>query len=419
MERPGSIPTRKTLPVSNPNSTTETVRYTYRIRPGKQATAALLAEWDRCRWVWNNCVARDKELWAEGERTPSGYDLCGELTDWRGTDCRRGEWLRAGAQNPQQNTVLEWSKNRKAAFTVKGRRPPKFKSGRIALPTLPYTNRGFRIDSDRRLVVAGKISLPVVWHRDLPSEPTSVRVYRDAVGHWWASFVVRREAESFPAPAHDGIGIDWGVTVTATTTNAAYDLPHAQHGKRAQQRLTHYQRQMARRRPTRGQQASKGYLSAKQAAAKEHAKIRRQRRHESIQWARAVATDHETIAVEDFKPKFLAKSTMARKAADARIGAAKQTLIEYGNRAGRTVVLVNPAYTTMTCSKCGAARTKRIPLDCRTFHCESCGFTADRDRNAARVILATAESNGASVDDVRHGALPLGYVQSELESPRL
>jgi putative transposase len=379
----------------------------------------MLAEWDRCRWVWNNCVARDLELRAEGERSPSGYDLCGELTDWRSTDDRRGEWLRSGSQNAQQNTVIEWGRNRKAAFTVPGRRPPKFKAARWSLPTLAYTTRGFRIDDDRRLVVAGGITLPVVWHRELPSEPTSVRVYRDAVGHWWSSFVVEREAERFPAPVNDGIGVDWGVTATATTTDPDHDLPHAEHGRRAAQRLARYQRQMARRKPKRDQAASKGYLSAKQAAAKEHARIRRQCRHDAIQWARQVVTDHETIAVEDFRPKFLARSTMARKAADGRIGAAKATLIEYGERAGRTVVLVPPAYTTMTCGECGATRTKRIPLHCRTFHCLDCGHTADRDRNAARTILAAAESNGASVDSRRHRDLLPGPVQLELESPRL
>jgi putative transposase len=41
--------------------------------------------------------------------------------------------------------------------------------------------------------------------------------------------------------------VDWGVSETATTTDPDFDLPHAQHGKRAASRLAHYQRQMARR----------------------------------------------------------------------------------------------------------------------------------------------------------------------------
>ena len=54
--------------------------------------------------------------------------------------------------------------------------------------------------------------------------------------------------------------------------------------------------------------------------------------------------DHDAIAVEDFRPKFLARSTMARKAADAAIGAAKRSLIEMAAKHGRVIHLVDPAY---------------------------------------------------------------------------
>ena len=60
------------------------------------------------------------------------------------------------------------------------------------------------------------------------------------------------------------------------------------------------------------------------------------------------------------------------------------------------MVLVAPAYSTMTCSECYAS-TKRLPLNERTFLCPECGYTADRDRNAARVILAVAETGHTSV----------------------
>ena len=96
---------------------------------------------------------------------------------------------------------------------------------------------------------------------------------------------------------------------------------------------------------------------------------------------------------------------MARKAADAAVSTIKQTLIEYAERAGRQVVLVQPAYTTMTCSRC-FARTKRLMLDDRIFACPACGLTAQRDRNAARVILAVAERGHTSVESVRHAEPP-------------
>jgi hypothetical protein len=43
---------------------------------------------------------------------------------------------------------------------------------------------------DGHLHLAGNISLTVVWSRDLPADPTSARIYRDGLGHWYVSFVV-------------------------------------------------------------------------------------------------------------------------------------------------------------------------------------------------------------------------------------
>ncbi|WP_405136893.1 zinc ribbon domain-containing protein [Nocardia sp. NBC_01388] len=48
----------------------------------------------------------------------------------------------------------------------------------------------------------------------------------------------------------------------------------------------------------------------------------------------------------------------------------------------------------------GAFVSLRLELGDRTFRCDRCGFTDDRDRNAARVILAVAERGRTRVDDV-------------------
>ena len=137
-----------------------------------------------------------------------------------------------------------------------------------------------------------------------------------------------------------------------------------------------------------------------------------------------MVADHQLIAVEDLKLKFLARSTMARKAADIGLGDLRRELTERAVRAGRKVVTVAPAFTTMTCSRCFARTTQRLGLAERTFLCRECGHRDSRDRNAARTILATAERGGTCVDDVSHAlaSSPLvvaGVVQSELEIPRL
>lgn len=389
----------------------ETVRYTYRLRPGAQAEAALLAEWGRCRWLWNEAVHQQKS-----SRRPTMCKLSKMLTEARG----RHAWLRAGSQVAQQQMLRTYMTALDRSFKVKGCGRPTLKKLRKTLPSLEYTTRGFSIRGDR-LRLPGGVTIPVVWSRDLPSEPTSCRVYRDNLGHWYASFVVRREIEAAPS-AEGGIGIDWGVKTTATTTDPAYDLPYGGHRKRCAAELAKAQRKMARRRRPRGHAQSKGYQRAKREAAKVAKKATRQTRHDALQWADRVVADHDLIAIEDFKAKFLARSRMARKAADAAIGGVKRTLIERGTRTGRTVVLVPPAYTTQTCSSCFVRTKQRLDLSMRTFVCWSCGCTEDRDVNAAKVILATAERGRTSVDDVRH-SVPSprvsGSMQSELEIPCL
>ena len=119
------------------------------------------------------------------------------------------------------------------------------------------------------------MSVAVVWSRDLPSAPSSVRIYQDSLGHWYASFVVTREIE--PASHAPGsIGIDWGVLVTATATDPAYDLPYGGHRKRCAAAVARAQRRMSRRRRPRGQAPSNGYRRARREAAKLHKKAARQ-----------------------------------------------------------------------------------------------------------------------------------------------
>jgi putative transposase len=276
---------------------------------------------------------------------------------------------------------------------------PRFRRKDQALPTLNYTLRGFSI-KDGRLCLAGGAQVVVVWSRPLASAPSSVRVYRDATGKWWASFVVKLAAEPLPRTSK-AIGIDWGVTETATTTDPDFDLPHAQHSQRAASHLAHYQRQMARRRPKPGHKASAGYRKARARAAKTYHQVAGRRRDDARKWAKNVVRNFDQIAVEDFRPKFLASSTMARKAADAAIATAKAELAYMAAKHCRELKLVDPAYTTMDCGDCGARAKHHLLLSERTYTCESCGSTRPRDRNSAAVMVARAGFNPAGADRVR------------------
>ncbi|MCC0100066.1 transposase [Streptomyces flavotricini] len=386
------------------------VRYTYRLRVSSTGLSWLGAEWARCRWVWNECVAVSRKL--NGLNRPDGQKAaCGPAEpDEMLTQARQSmAWLREGASVPQQQTIRDVAKSRaKALKDIGAGLPmrqragmPRTKRKREALPTLNYTRRGFRL-KDGRLHLAGGLVLTVVWSRDLPSAPTSVRAYRDSLGHWYASFVVEAATEPLPATGAV-IGIDWGVRETATTTSDEHDLPHAEHGRTAASKLARYHRMMARRRTPKYTPDSAGYKRAGRAAAKVSKKIVRQRQDTARKWAKSIVRDFDHLAVEDFRPRFLARSTMARKAADAAIAAAKTALIEMARKHGRAVHLVHPAHTTMDCAQCGARAKHRIPLSERTYTCTACGTVSPRDRNSARVMLVRAGLNPAGADLVSPG----------------
>lgn len=66
-----------------------------------------------------------------------------------------------------------------------------------------------------------------------------------------------------------------------------------------------------------------------------------------------------------------------------------QLFVEYKAEAqGKTIIYVNPAYTSKTCSRCGNKGTRKG----LTFKCKHCGFELNADLNASRNIAQLGKS---------------------------
>ena len=78
-------------------------------------------------------------------------------------------------------------------------------------------------------------------------------------------------------------------------------------------------------------------------------------------------------------------------------------------------LVVVPRYEAISkpCSKCGWVK-QDLTLSDRTFHCESCGHTADRDDNASDNIRLLAVSSTERVNGRGGDVRPLG---SERRTP--
>lgn len=130
---------------------------------------------------------------------------------------------------------------------------------------------------------------------------------------------------------------------------------------------------------------------------------------------------NDEIASENFKPKFLSKTNMARNAQDAAIATNIQILQWQAVKNGRKLIPVSPAYTTQTCSECGEIANPPIGLKVRTYRCQHCGMVKDRDKNAALNMLIRAGLVPEAHRTVRRhpGATPETHVPSKLRIPRL
>lgn len=388
------------------------VRYTYKLRPGKQAEQYLLAEWGACRYVWNQMVEESKRRYEKGQ-TFGPNDASKHLTHLRHTvkDENGVLWLSARSSVPQQQIVRDFSASRKKALLDRKNKKrarsglPNYKSRRNTQPSLNYCGGGFKLvekGGALRLRLTKGTVIPVVWSRELPAAPTSVRVYRKPNSKWFASFVVDVTPEYDMPHTGNAIGIDWGVRETATTATVDargdvseskdFDMPFGAHERKYEKSLAETQRRMARRhrKGKRLSEQSRGYRKALRQYRELKRRSAAQREDAAHKWAVKVCRSSDAIASEDFKPSFLFHTTMARKAQDAAIGKLIRTLEWQATKRGRIFVKVNPAHTTQDCSNCGARAKRRLNLQERVYKCERCGLMLDRDRNSAINMLIGA-----------------------------
>lgn len=367
------------------------VRYRYRLRVSRSQAVLLQAVFDACRFVWNQTLGRWEALWRH-ESVSFGYaDASRELTDWRS----RFEWLAEQPSVPQQQVMRDLYRSISAFFdnTNPARRPRFKRKGTHA--TARWTRQGFTVSgsglgrpSDRLEVAtsAGRVRLRVVWSRPLPSPPTSVTIYRDAAGRWWASFVVRIEVPA--GPVHwtgRATGLDVGLDTFATVEDPTYDILNPRLARARAKALARSHRHLARK-----QQGAANRAKARRRRARIEAKTAAQRADFHHKAARDLLRVYDRIGVEDLAVKHLTASGGRRKAglnrsiADASWTGFLRVLAWQATKAGKQVVLVPAGGSTQQCSSCGAKAKPRLALSDRVFSCQHCGLVLERDRNAAR-----------------------------------
>jgi len=368
------------------------VRYRYRLCPSPGQQQALARAFGCARVVFNDCLRLRDACHAAGERVSDSevqrqVITLAKLTPERAWLAQASSVALVQACNDARRAYRNWFDS--LSGQRKGRRMghPGFrrKHGR---QSIRLTRNGFVLHGSW-LYVAKVGDVKVRWSRELPSEPSSVTVIREADGRYYASFVVERGTVPLP-PCDREVGIDLGLDRLAVTSDG--EIVASPRFLRAKERhLARAQRAMSRKR-----KGSANRARARHRVAVLHRKVREARLDHAHKTALRLVRDNQAVYAEDLAVSGLARTRLAKSIHDAGWSQLLRLIDEkaecYGRRF-RRIGRFEP--TSQVCSACGVKDGPK-PLSVRTWTCGACGVVHDRDVNAARNILAAGRADKAN-----------------------
>jgi putative transposase len=266
-------------------------RYRYRLYPHPHQQLALAKAFGCARVVWNDALAKSRELYAAGEK--SSYPVLAKLCITQAKQTPERSWLSGPSNVVLQQSVRDLDQAfRNWWASLKGKRKgpkvraPRFKKRRGA-QAIRFMSHVFR--AGERSLTLSKIGIvPIEWSRDLPSDPSSVTVIREASGRYFASFVV--EVEPTPLPANGkAVGIDLGLASLAVTS-AGEKIAPPKFLRSALKRLRRLQRHLKHK-----QKGSNRLAAARRKVATLHATIADKRLDFLHQLSTRIIRENQTV----------------------------------------------------------------------------------------------------------------------------
>jgi len=262
---------------------------------------------------------------------------------------------------------------------------PRFKAAdRFRSVEFPSYGDGCRLKENGRLYLQHVGHIKVKLHRHIEGRIKTVCVKRSC-GKWYVIF----SCDLGDAPEISGeglaVGIDLGLkSFLVTSDGGAVEPPR--YYRMAQKRLRKAQRARSRKK-----KGSNRRRKARERVARLHEKTANQRWDFHHKEARRLTKRFGMIAHEALNVQGIARTHLAKSAHDAGWAQFLNILAAKAEEAGVRVIMVEPKNTTQACSRCGALPDIKKTLSERTHRC-GCGYTANRDVNAAQNILRLGRS---------------------------
>ena len=298
------------------------------------------------------------------------------------------------SQARQASADRAWSAIARFYDNCKAKKPgkkgyPKFQKDNRSVE---YKQTGWKLDPDGRHITftdgCGIGRLRLIGTRDIETFPVKqikrVRIIKRADGYY-VQFAAQTDRHIEHAPTGKQVGIDVGLKAFYTDSEGA-TVENPRHYRKAEKRLKRLQRRLSKK-----QKRSANRKKARQAVAKAHLKVQRQREDFARKAANTLVSSHDLIAFEELQIRNMVRNRhLSKSIHDAGWGRFLLWVNYYAALHGIPVVAVSPQFTSQNCSACGTLVKKSLSV--RTHICTSCGVVLDRDHNAALNILQKALS---------------------------
>jgi putative transposase len=356
--------------------------FKYRLYPTPAQEKLLTQVLDVCRYWYNMCIEDRKIAWELEKRSVTKVEQ--EKTGIR----YRATFPRAKAVFSQTMQVVcdDVDKAFQAFFRrIKaGETPgyPRFK-GYQHFDSFGFKQYGAGVKIDgRRLRLFGVGRVRVRWHRPIEGKIKTARIRRIA-GQWFVCLSCELPDPVALPETGQLVGIDLNVENLLTdSTGKRVESP--KYYRQAQRDL-----RLAQRALQRTKKGSKNRRKALQRVQRWHEHIKNQRQDLLNKVAHAYVQANDLIALEDLRiPNMVRNHHLSKSILDQAWGYLRNRFVAKAANAGRQLVLVDPAYTSKTCSCCGQL-FQDFDLSIRWVTCD-CGLSLARDHNAAINILKRA-----------------------------
>ena len=390
----------------------------FRVYPTRKQRECLQQTLDACRILYNAALQERKDAYDFHVRQHPGY-YDAETRKARSRELQMNYYSQANQlpeikdireeYNEIHSQVLQDVLRRvQKAFDAffrrvkNGEEPgyPRFQ-GKGRYDSFTYPQAGFSLTHDSRVCLSKIGSIKVKMHRAIKGTIKTCTIKREG-DVWYVVFACDGEAEPMQENLQ-AVGIDLGLVHFATLSTGE-TIENPRYLRHAEKKLERLQQALARKK--RGSHRRK---KAGKLVGKTHRKVANQRRDFLHKASRKLVNAYGMIVFEALQPAKMskrpkpkqdengsylpngaaAKSGLNKSINDAGWGMFQQFCLYKAEEAGRTVLLVNPQYTSQVCSGCGAVIKKELS---ERWHACSCGCSLDRDHNAALNILALGRS---------------------------